>query len=582
MSVLRTFFLVLLLAAWAVVARATELVDLAEARSGRTGVCVTEMDHGERVEVPLTVLGVVGTGAPEGEIVLVRLDDPRFEKTGIIAGMSGSPVYLDGKLLGALAFGWPFAKEPIGGVTPFQRMLDVVPGEGHTTGAASRPPLQEMLVAGRAGTLGEMLVEWLVPRTSEQPASLPVNVSLGGLGVSSSGGWLSDAWRRMGWVATPGGAGLSEGASGPIEPGDMVAGVLVDGDAVVSAAGTVTEVRGDQIWAFGHPLLGGGGLRIPLARAEVVAVLPSVMSSFKFFTAGEQVGALVADRARGIVGKLGEEAPMAPLRVTVDGRPYSYTVVRDPVLLPLLTAYLVQATQSARGRTIGNQTVGMRMEIRYPSHEPAVIAATFAGLSASTDSSAFAAAVIAYLEASRYSHPEVESLDIRLDVAERIRSAEILEVVPERRVVRPGEDLGVRFRIQPYQEPETTVELTLRVPEGIPDGRIDLVGADGAAWSAYDLQMRPLDPASFADEVRLVNSLNPSTRLVAVLEQQDLGAAAAGGSFSAPPSVVLQLRSALGPNLGILTHSVLAQSTTDLGYPVSGAERVALTVRSEN
>ena len=574
--------MVCVLGACAAVARATELVDLTDARPGRTGVCVTEMDHGERVEVPLTVLGVIGTGAPEGEIVLVRLDDPRFEETGIIAGMSGSPVYLDGKLLGALAFGWPFAKEPIGGVTPFQRMLEVVPGGARSSGVERRPRFEEMLAAGRGGTLGEMILDWLLPEDTSSPVSLPTIVSLGGLGVPSSGGWLSEAWRRMGWVATPGGSGPPGDGTGPIEPGDMVAGVLVDGDAVVSAAGTVTEVRGDQIWAFGHPMLGAGGLKIPLARAEVVAVLPSVMSSFKFFTSGKPVGALVADRARGVVGRLGEEVPTTTLAVTVNGRPYSYRVVRDPVLLPLLTAYLVQATQAARGRTLGNQTVDMEMEIRYPGFEPATISGSFAGLTAPTDSAVFAAAVVGYLEGSRFSHPEVESLDIRLSVAEELRTAQIVEIVPERRVVRPGEELGVRFRLQQHGEPETTVTMNLRVPEGIPDGRVDLVGADGAAWSAYDLQMRPLEPGSFADELRLVNSLEPSTQLVAVLERQDLGAVVAGGSFSAPPSVVLQLRSALGPNLDVITHSVLALSTTEVGFPVSGAQRIALTVRSVN
>jgi len=570
------------LGACATAARATELVDLADARPGRTGVCVTEMDRGERVEVPLTVLGVIGTGAPEGEIILVRLDDPRFEETGIIAGMSGSPVYLDGKLLGALAYGWPFAKEPIGGVTPFERMLEVAPGVVHSAGVARRPNLQEMLAAEQRGTLGETMLDWLLPEHTSSPASLPTIVSLGGLSLPSSGGWLSDAWRRMGWVATPGGSGGSGESTGPIEPGDMVAGVLVDGDAVVSAAGTVTEVRGDQIWAFGHPMLGAGGVNIPLARAEVVAVLPSVMSSFKFFTSGEPVGALVADRARGILGEIGAQAPMAAVGVTVNGRPYSYRVVRDPVLLPLLTAYLVQATQAARGRSIGNQTVDMEMEIRYPEHEPATISASFAGLNAPADSAVFSAAVVGYLEGSSFSHPEVGSIDVHLDVAEELRSAEIVEIVPERRVVRPGEDLGVRFRLQQHGQPETTVTMTLHVPDGIPDGRVDLVGADGAAWSAYDLQMRPLKPGSFADELRLVNSLEPSTRLVAVLERQDLGAAVEGGSFSAPPSVVLQLRSALGPNLDVITHSVLALTTTEVGFPVAGAERIALTVRSMN
>ena len=119
----------------------------------------------------------------------------------------------------------------------------------------------------------------------------------------------------------------------------------------------------------------------------------------------------------------------------------------------------------------------------------------------------------------------------------------------------------------------------IKVPEGTPEGRLDLIGADGAAWTVYDLQMRPLRPASFGDEVRLVNSLQPSTELVVALERRDPGIAVAGGSLSIPPSIVMQLQSALGPNLETTAYTVFAKSGAVLPYPVSGAQRIPLTVR---
>ena len=122
--------------------------------------------------------------------------------------------------------------------------------------------------------------------------------------------------------------------------------------------------------------------------------------------------------------------------------------------------------------------------------------------------------------------------------------------------------------------------MKVRIPEGMPEGRIDLVGADGAAWTAYDLQMRPLRPASFADEVRLVNSLEPSTSLVTVLERRDVGVAVAGGTVSAPPSVVIQMQSALGPNLDTVAYSVVAKTEATMPFPISGAQRIPLTVRA--
>ncbi len=576
LNVLRiVIWLVLPGAAWAV-----EHLTLADATPGRTGICVTEMDGGERVEIPLTVLGSVGSGTPDGEIVLVRLDDPRFEKTGIIAGMSGSPIYLDGKLLGALAFGWSFSKDPIGGVTPFERMLEIETSPMSASVVDGRPQIGELAEAMASGTLGRTVVDWLVPDQANRVHPLPMSVTVGGWWAPVEGGWLAESWRRMGWVATPGGgpAHLDEG--GDITPGAMVAAVMVDGDVTVAGAGTVTEVRGDRLWAFGHPSLGAGATNMPLARAQVVAVLPSLMNSFKFFSVGKPIGALVADRTPGVVGILGRDVPMIPIRVAVNDRSYSFRAIRHPALLPLLAGYLAQASHGSVGRTFGDQTLTTRIELQYSDYPVAVATAAFSGGLASGEAAAFVSAVVAYLENSAFAVPEIESVEIRLESFEEIRSATIVEILPERSEVRPGEDLAVRFRLRRNRGGEEIRTLTLRIPEGIPDGRIDVVGGDGAAWTAYDQQMRPLEPSTFGDDVRLVNSLAPANTLVVALEARDLGMVVPGGTVSAPPSMVLQLRSALGPNLQTTAYGVFSKTVAEVPFPVSGAQRIPLTVRS--
>lgn len=558
-------------------AAGVDYLDPAEATPGRTGICITEMDGGERVEIPLTVLGTVGSGTPDGEIVLVRLDHPRFEETGIIAGMSGSPVYLDGKLLGALAYGWAFASEPIGGVTPFSRMVEMsaaLPASGVLT----RPSLQEIMIAAGNGSLGELVVDWLLPLSSGEMRPLPLVVA--GWQAPSTGGWLDESWRRMGWVAASGGGQEQSGELGDIAPGSMVAAVMVDGDVSLAAGGTVTEVRDDRLWAFGHPSLGAGAATFPLSRAGVVAVLPSLMTSFKFFSVGDPIGAIIADRRDGVVGRLGAEAPMVPISIAVNDRMYTYRAARHPTLMPLLAGYVAFASHGVDGRTFGDQTVATRVSVRYPGEDVASVAATFAGPAASIDASAFATAVVAYLEASSFEGPEIESIDIMLKTVEKLETAIIVDIVPERRLVRPGEDLAVRFRLRPHRGPEQTRTMTVRIPQEMPEGRLDLVGADGAAWTVYDLQMRPLLPADFSDEVRLVNSVDPSTTIVAVLERRDSGMVMPGGTISAPPSVVLQLQTVLGPNLDTVAYSVFAKVETEMPFPVSGAQRIPLTVRA--
>lgn len=581
MKMFQKFLLVTVLTALPVAAPAVDVVALADATPGRTGVCITEMNGGERVEIPLTVLGVVGSGAPRSEIVLVRLDDPRFAETGIIAGMSGSPVYLDGQLLGALAYGWAFSTQPIGGVTPFERMAEIDPASDRMVTVGGRPGMSELLASAADGSLGAMLVDWLLPQGAGRLQPLPLAVNAGGLALPADDSWLAESWRRMGWSATPGGVATVEETGAELAPGAMVASVLVDGDATLAAGGTVTEIRGDRLWAFGHPFIGAGAMLMPLARANVLAVLPNLMSSFKFFTVGRPLGAVVADRKDGILGRLGAEAPMVPVRVTVGEESYAFRAVRHPVLLPLLSAYLSQACQAVNGRTFGDQTVRSRVVIRYPELEPVVIRSNFAGAQAAAEASGFVAAVVAYLENTPFEGPEIESIDVHIERVEEIQAAVILDIVPDRRVVSPGDELDVRFRIRPYRGPEAVYTLKVAIPPGLSPGRLDLVGADGAAWTAYDLQMRPFNPANFDDEVRLANSLQPSTTLVAVLERQDLGISVAGGSLSAPPSVVLQMRSALGPNLETVSWAVFAKTDLEVPMAVVGAQRIQLTVREE-
>jgi hypothetical protein len=560
---------------------ATEVVAPDAVEPGTAGVCITEMDGGELVEIPVTVIGSLGPTGPEREIVLIRLEDPRYEKTGIIAGMSGSPVYVEGRLLGALAFGWAFAKEPIGGVTPFSRMQQLGPATGDVGGAGGgrRPELDEMLVAGREGRLGSVLVDWLVPAPRTVLHRLPVTVSLGGWWSPIGSEWLAEGWRRLGWVAAPGGAAASGSTSGPLRPGAMVAAVMVDGDAVLAAGGTVTEIRGDQIWAFGHPFLGAGDVDMPLARARVLTVLPSQAESFKFFQVGETIGALRSDRTHGVWGELGSPASMVPVVVTVDGHEYSFRSLRHPVLMPLITSYLTQASLTARGRAFGNQTVALEIEVEYPGGLRAELSETYASGQAPQEAAAMVGAAVGYLENSPFEGPEVERVRIRLNTSERLETATVVDATPERVIVKPGEALGVRLRLRPVQGDEYTRLTEIPIPPQLPEGRVDLVVADGASWTVYDLQMRPTLPASFGDELGMFERLVPSNRVVLALERRQTGVSLEGGSVSLPPSLVVQLRSALGPNLKTWEYGVVGRVEEAMPTSVLGAQRIPLTVR---
>jgi hypothetical protein len=552
----------------------------AEVPPGAQGMCRTEMEGGEMVEVPVTVLGTLGGATPEGEMVLVRLDDERFERTGIIAGMSGSPVYVNGRLLGALAFGWPFSKDPIGGVTPFDRMRELgTSGPSLPEAGGSRPPVESMVRAMADGTLGQAMLDWLAPSPAAGIRGLPLALSTGGMGLPS--GWMAQAWERLGLLSA-GGAGASERKAvdtGPLEPGAMVAGIMASGDVTLTVGGTVTEVEGDQFWAFGHPFLGGGAFPMTLARARVITVLPSQMSSFKFYSVGEPIGAFRVDRLHGVWGKLGETVAPVPIQVSVDDRSYHFDCVRHPILLPLLAGYLTQVSHFARGRQFGEQTLTVRAEATLADATTVAIEETFATPDAPALAAGVSTMLLAYLEGAPVAVPEIASVRITLHTAERIEQAEVIEAVPERTMVRPGDRLGVMVRLRRHQGGDEVRRYEVVVPADSPRGRLDLVVADGASWTKYDLKMRPQSPATVADEIGLIERLVPSNRLVLALERRDPGVALSGGPLSTPPSVQLAMRSGLSTNLAAVTHRVVAESIEKMPYAVLGAARLPLLVR---
>lgn len=575
--------LFVLILAGAAVAEVPEIRDLGSVAPGTRGVCVTEMPGGELTKIPLTVLAYQAGATPGGDMFLVRLDDPRFEATGILAGMSGSPVYIDGRLLGALAFAWQFAKAPVAGVTPFIRMMSLGKGTGGASRPGTSPPGRPAFVglveAWNEGTLGRSVLDWLLPGSAPKDRSRVLAVSLG---AGPADGWLAGAWKRLGWATT--GAAARSSGDDPLpmpRPGGMIAAVLVDGDATVAAGGTVTEVRGRQVWAFGHPFLGTGRVRLPLARARVTALLPSLASSFKFFAVGREAGALEADRSRGIWGRLGAVAPMLPVHIRVDGRRYEVRIVPDRTLLPLLAAYVTQTSITAGGRSLGEQTLHLDIGLDYGPGGRASFRESFVRPDAPAQAAALAAAVLGYMEGSPFPAPPLKGLEISVRTEEAVRKITIVEATPDRRIVRPGQLLRVHLRLRRFGRGDTWRTEEIRIPADAKAGAVDLVVGDGDAWTLYDLGARPFRPASFEDDLRLLGRYLPASTMVLALERRDVGVVLDGGAVAVPPSVALYLEAGRGGEVKNVSYRVMARRVIDLGEPVSGGFRVRLRIRTD-
>jgi len=296
---------------------------------------------------------------------------------------------------------------------------------------------------------------------------------------------------------------------------------------------------------------------------------------------GDSLGSLRVDRMHGVWGLLGSPAPMVPVEVSVDGRRYSFRALRHGIMLPSIVGFLASSSLSARGRSFGDQTVAMQLDLHYGDGETAALDEVFSGSEAGLQAAGMAAAGVGFLENSSFELPRIDSIRIDLQSTEALDTMTLVSATPARWVVQPGESIPVTLRLRPYRGEEFSQIVDVRVPDGVDEGRLDLVVADGASWTAYDLTMRPPRAASFAHEVAMFDRLVSSRRIVLALERREVGVAMPGGTLSVPPSVAVQMRSGLGSNLETTDYGVVALLLQDMPAAVSGAERIPLTVRLE-
>ena len=548
--------------------------DPAAVQPRQTGVCVTEWEGGQRREIPVVVMGTLDATGPERQAVLVRFADEAFAGAGVVAGMSGSPVYLDGKLLGAVAFGWQFARDPLAGVTPFAQMHEIAAGG---PGPVAAPPSLAEL-AGVVG--GSVEAAALLPRLDTAGLRGALPVAVGGLPLPS--GFAAEVLGRAALAAVP--AGGTVAAGGVPDAGEMVAALLVWGDATLAAGGTVTARDGDRLWAFGHPFFSLGAVRLPAARARVLAVQSSYQSSFKVFGVGDAIGTFVADRPAGMLAEVGPAPAGLPFTVELvdplGSRSWSFRLAEVPILEPLLATYLTNACLTARGATNGEATVALRLTVGLADGSEVAVSQATRGSDALARISAFAGAVVGFLENSQFPHPRVTALRAELERDERAIGATVAEATPDRASLRPGETVTVTVLLQPDRGEPVRRRIPITVPATAQPGSLDLIVADGASWSEYRLRAEGLVPASFADEVAHLRSLTSAATLVLALESRERGVARPGASQPGlPPSWSATLALGLGSRgVSRLTTATVAEARWQAAYPLAGAFRIPLTV----
>ncbi len=591
--------------------------------AGMKGWGVSDLGDGKGIQrFQVEILGVLKRYAPRQDLILARVSGAGLENSGIIAGMSGSPVYVEGKLIGALAYGWPFSKDPICGITPIQSMLDIrqAPARppvpiGGTTGGGSSPSSQAAGVSAALATPGavstaelvaafssgrfadhmDALMKPLHPAGSDGMAALPLPVSL--TGIAPSGKLFERIAESANWMTAPSGASSASPAAGTagkpelaadprrLHPGSAVATQLLSGDMDLSATGTVTWVEGNSLLAFGHPFLSMGPVSMPMAEAEVLTVLPSIYRSFKFAATGPVLGSITQDRSTGILGTFGSRAPMVPitLRISSDGAPpqtYRFEAVHNPMLTPILTALAIDNVLTTLEKRSGERTLVWKSSIRT-TDRTVRWDSVFSGLSAREEAVSSLALLTNYLMANEFHDLSILGVDVEIAHSDRLQNARVLHVEAQKERVRPGDEVPVWVDLVDFRGSSRRVVLPLRIPADTPPGTLNVFVGDGSSATAYDLGAIPPDPQSLDQVLDFLARIRPPNSLNLLAYRKAPGAVVAGVALpSLPPSVSAILRDR-GPGEAStpdLTFVRLQSESIEEPVPVTGSVRLHVEV----
>jgi len=564
---LAAFFLILALGSEppAAPAASPDILPFKDVTAGMRGTGRTVFSGSTIEEFSVEIIGSMENILPKKNLILARLEGGPLRDTGIMEGMSGSPVYINGKMIGAVAYSWGFAKEPICGITPIEEMIEITQRglelrqgatmTGSLPGRAGSPAPVSLLHDPQkmsAFLRNEMMRLAPVAPAGTSLRPLPTTLAMGGFGQALPPEWL-DTLRRMSLQPVLSGrppaqdAQEAEAARAPLLPGAAFGATLVRGDLDMTAIGTVTWTSGDQVVGFGHPFLMLGPIAMPMTRAHVFGYFPSLMSSFKLAAPAGEIGAVTQDRFAGVAGLRGAKVRMVPIRVEMKGpgdqtRSWKFDLAPDPLLTPgllnLSLLNLLSVEEKAAGDVSLRLTEGSRIQVDEG------LDIKLDNLFAGSQSTLYAAGTVAfmtYLVMNNEERPSgIDGVNLRFEYEDARRTARIERIWLERYTARPGETVMLHADLQPFREAPFTVDLALKIPAEAPEGKVLLQVGDSLTVSRMESVGggQTFVPRNLEHLVWLLNNIRSNQKVYASVIKPDNGAFIAGQRLpNLPPSI---------------------------------------------
>lgn len=569
-----------------------ETIPVSQIRTGMRGYALTVFQGVKPESMEVEVLGVLkNMNGPKGDIILVRLHGEKAEYTGVVAGMSGSPVYFDGKLAGALAFRiGEFSKEPIAGVTPIADMLEInafdkSPGSSSPTTRASLPTTLTK-TSGPGEPSG-------MPVQSVANYLKPIDTPLVFNGFSEEAVKLfAPQFATSGIVPVMGaGASSDQKQPEPLEAGSAVSAVLVRGDMDIAATCTVTYIDSERLLACGHPLLQFGSVDLPMTKANVLATLPSPLNAFKIVNTTEPAGAFVQDRHTGIMGLLNKEPNMIPVTLSIRSgkatKEIHYEVLNNAKLSPV--AMMATVFNALHGiNDYGEETTYRVKGVISVKGYPDV---TLQNMFAPTDTGQPAAFLAALSLGDRFGRiydnpfdvPAVKGVKLEFDLVKERRQARLESARTDLSEARPGDEITVETVLAPYRGDRVVRQIPIKIPTSASKGPLRILVSDGDTLDrmrrGMPMMARKLDLAS---TIAMLNKEHSNNRVYVSLLEADPEAMVADKVMPALPLSVMNVMDGMRGTQEMVVlgeSSVTEVATPPLDYAVAGAQILTITIK---
>lgn len=562
--------------------------------AGMRGVAYTVFEGVKPESMDVEVLGILhNVNGPRGDVILVRLHGPKVEYTGVVAGMSGSPVYFDGKLAGALAFRiGEFSKEPIAGVTPIADMLEInaLDRSPMEEAAAAKPAIST--VSGKTAAPGDGSS---LPSSTPDFANYlkPIDAPL------VFNGFSEDAVRQFapqfasaGIVPVMGAGSVSEEKQPePLVPGSAVSAVLVRGDMDIAATCTVTYIDPQRLLACGHPLLQFGSVDIPMNKAQVLATLPSPMNAFKIVNTTEAAGAFVQDRHTGIMGMLNKQPDMIPVTLTIHGgsstKDFHYEVLNNPRLSPV--AIMATVFNALHGVNEYGEEITYRLNgsLHIKGFPEVSLKNMFTpedgGQPAAMEAALSLGERFGRIYDNPYSAPAVEGVKLDFDLIRERRWTRLESARTDVTEVRPGDKIMVETVLAPYRGERSVKQIPVKIPTSASKGTLRILVTDGDTLD----RMSHMNPAfarklDLASTIAVLNKEHANNRVYVSLLEADPEARVADKVMPTLPLSIMNVMDGMRGNQDMIVSgesNVDETATPPLDYVVSGAELLTVTVK---